>query len=127
MSDPVRFCFQLWVDQGNSPLNLVAFKEEFAKFNQIAKLIRGFKTGKQVNLRLLVNHTIVLYNVFGVKITPLFFFHTSQELWPEMNSLLTFLKMIPEDQIILYSDKMLLLKNHPGNGEFSAALEESLK
>ena len=45
---------------------------------------------------LILNHLIILFNVFNEAAVPLLFYHLEEELWPAIKSFLIFLNRLPE-------------------------------
>jgi len=75
-------------------------KEDFDKdlnhFKYIKKLLKRYKNKGELNVPLLINHFIVLYNIFGEAATPMLFFKIEKELWSTMKTFILFLNKIPE-------------------------------
>ena len=47
-------------------------------------------------VHLILNHLIILFNVFDDATVPLLFYHLEEELWPAIKSFLVFLNRVPE-------------------------------
>ena len=45
---------------------------------------------------MLLNHFIILYNIFGEATTPMLFFKIDEDLWPVMKAFVIFLNRFPE-------------------------------
>ena len=75
-------------------------KEDFDKdlnhFKYIKRLLKRYKNTGQLKTHLLLNHFIILYNIFGEATTPMLFFKIERELWPIMKSFIIFLNKLPE-------------------------------
>ena len=75
-------------------------KEDFDKdlnhFKYIKRLLKRYKNTGQLKTHLLLNHFIVLYNIFGEAATPMLFFKIEQDLWPTMKTFIMFLGKFPE-------------------------------
>lgn len=75
-------------------------KEDFDKdlnhFKYIKRLLRRYKNGDELKTHLLLNHFIVLYNVFGEAATPMLFYKIEKELWSIMKTFIVFLNRFPE-------------------------------
>jgi hypothetical protein len=48
---------------------------------------------------LIINHLVVLYNVFGESATKMLFFKIEEEYWAVMKSFLVYLNRLPIEQI----------------------------
>ena len=75
-------------------------KEDFDKdlnhFKYIKRLLKRYKNTGELKIPLLINHFIVLYNIFGEAATPMLFFKIEKELWSTMKTFILFLNKIPE-------------------------------
>ena len=75
-------------------------KEDFDKdlnhFKYIKRLLKRYKNTGQLKSHLLLNHFIILYNIFGEATTPMLFFKIERELWSAMKSFIVFLGRFPE-------------------------------
>ena len=75
-------------------------KEDFDKdlnhFKYIKRLLKRYKNTGQLKTHLLLNHFIVLYNIFGEAATPMLFFKIEQDLWSTMKTFIMFLGKFPE-------------------------------
>ena len=75
-------------------------KEDFDKdlnhFKYIKRLLKRYKNTGQLKTHLLLNHFIILYNIFGEATTPMLFFKIERELWSAMKSFIVFLGRFPE-------------------------------
>ena len=75
-------------------------KEDFDKdlnhFKYIKRLLKRYKNTGVLKTHLLLNHFIVLYNIFGEAATPMLFFKIEQDLWSTMKTFVMFLGKLPE-------------------------------
>ena len=75
-------------------------KEDFDKdlnhFKYIKRLLKRYKNTGQLKSHLLLNHFIILYNIFGEAATPMLFHKIEQELWPSMKTFIMFLGKLPD-------------------------------
>jgi hypothetical protein len=75
-------------------------KEDFDKdlnhFKYIKRLLKRYKNTGQLKTHLLLNHFIILYNIFGEATTPMLFFKIESDLWSYMKSFIVFLGRFPE-------------------------------
>ena len=76
------------------------FYDDMKRFKYIKRLFRKYKDSGILKERLLLNHIIVLNNLFGADAaSPLLFFKLEQEYWPALKSFLTFLSIMPENDL----------------------------
>ena len=71
------------------------FEEDIKKFKYIKRLFRRYETTGELKTHLILNHIILLYNVFGDAATPLLFFKIEDNYWPVMKAFLLFLNRLP--------------------------------
>ena len=75
-------------------------KEDFDKdlnhFKYIKRLLKRYKNTGQLKTHLLLNHFIILYNIFGEATTPMLFHKIEEELWPSMKTFIMFLGKLPD-------------------------------
>jgi hypothetical protein len=71
------------------------FEEDLKKFKYIKRLFRRYETSGELKTHLILNHIILLYNVFGEAATLLLFFKIEENYWPVLKSFLLFLDRLP--------------------------------
>ena len=77
------------------------FYDDMKRFKYIKRLFRKYKDTGVLKERLLLNHIIVLDNLFGADAaSTLLFFKLEQEYWSALKSFLTFLSIMPENDLI---------------------------
>jgi len=72
------------------------FDRDLNHFKYIKRLLKRYKNSGQLKTHLLLNHFIILYNIFGEATTPMLFFKIEKELWSAMKSFIVFLGRFPE-------------------------------
>ncbi len=76
------------------------FHDDMKRFKYIKRLLRKYKETGILKERLLLNHIIVLNNLFGPEAcVTLLLFKIQQEYWETLKSFLLFLNMIREDEL----------------------------
>ena len=77
------------------------FLDDMKRFNYLKRLFRKFDTTKELKTRLILNHIIVLNNVFGVDAaTTLLFFKIEKQHWSLLKTFLVYLHIMPENDLI---------------------------
>ena len=75
-------------------------KEDFDKdlnhFKYIKRLLKRYKKDGELRTHLLLNHFIILYNIFGDAATPMLFYKIEKELWSVMKTFIVFLNRLPQ-------------------------------
>ena len=72
------------------------FFDDLKRFKWIKRLFKKYKTSGELNTPLLINHFLILYNVFGDATTPLLFFKIDREYWPLVKTIMVYLGRFPE-------------------------------
>jgi len=72
------------------------FDKDLNHFKYIKRLLKRYKNTGQLKTHLLLNHFIILYNIFGEATTPMLFFKIEKELWSSTKSFIIFLGKLPE-------------------------------
>jgi hypothetical protein len=93
------------------------FKEDMKRFNYLKRLFRRYRKVGEIKERLVLNHLVVLYNVFGAEpLTRMLFFKMSKDDQSIIKTYLLFLSCMPDvvkgikGQDILSSDIPVDLK-----------------
>lgn len=72
------------------------FEKDLNHFKYIKRLLKRYQNTRQLKVQLILNHFIILYNVFGEATTPMVFYKIEKELWPSIKSFIIFLNKLPE-------------------------------
>jgi len=72
------------------------FYEDLKRFKLIKKLLKKYILDNRVNIKLLINHFLILYNVFGEAATPLLFYKTESQYWSLIKTTILYLGKFPE-------------------------------
>ncbi len=73
------------------------FKDDMKRFNYLKRLFRRYRKLNELREQLVLNHLVVLYNVFGPEVTSrLLFFKVSKDDFPVLKTYLLFLSCMPD-------------------------------
>jgi hypothetical protein len=72
------------------------FNRDLNHFKYVKRLIRKYKNGNTLKAHLIINHCIILYNIFGDAATPMFFYKLEDDLWSVIKTFILFLNKLPE-------------------------------
>lgn len=72
------------------------FDEDLKKFLYLKKLFSRYRKDGDLRERLILNHIIVLYNVFGEATTDMLFYKIDKECWNSLVTFLVYLERMPE-------------------------------
>ena len=75
-------------------------KEDFEKdlnhFKYIKRLLKRYRNTGELKAHLLLNHFIILYNIFGEVTTAMLFYKIEEDMWNIMKTFVVFLDKLPE-------------------------------
>ena len=84
-----------------SDVNNEEFEDDMKRFKYLKRLFRKYESSKEFKARLIVNHIIILANVFGIDAaTTLLFFKIEKSHWPILKAFLIFLQYMPENDLM---------------------------
>ena len=73
------------------------FKDDMKRFNYLKRLFLRYRKIGELREQLVLNHLVVLYNVFGPEVTSrLLFFKVSKDDFPVLKTYLLFLSCMPD-------------------------------
>jgi len=73
------------------------FSEDMKRFNYLKRLFRRYRKHNELRERLVLNHLVVLNNVFGPEVsTRLLFFDMAESDYPQLKTYLLFLSCMPD-------------------------------
>ena len=72
------------------------FFDDLKRFKLIKKLLKKYVIDSKFNAKLLINHFLILYNVFGEATTPLLFYKIESEYWTLIKTSIMYLGRFPE-------------------------------
>jgi hypothetical protein len=72
------------------------FDNDLKRIRYVKRLLKKYKETGELKVHLILNHLIVLFNVFNDAAVPLLFYSLDEDLWPAIKSFLIFLNRIPE-------------------------------
>ena len=81
----------------NNPLSVTYqdFEEDLKRFKYIKRLLKRYETTGELKTHLILNHVIVLYNVFDDAATPLLFYRVEATYWSTIKAFMLFLNRLP--------------------------------
>ena len=75
---------------------LEEFEDDLKKFLYLNKLLQRYKKNEDLSERLILNHIIVIYNLWGNAATEMLFHKVEEEHWSSLIVFLTYLGRLPE-------------------------------
>lgn len=78
--------------------NIEEFYSDLQRFKYLKRLLKRYISHNDLQERLILNHLIVIYNVFGIKAAnTMVFYKMPVEYWSAVKTFLVFLNYMPED------------------------------
>ena len=76
------------------------FQEDIKRYKYLKRLLKKYHETGVLKERLILNHIIVLTNVFGVEASgTLLLYKIEQKYWPVIKTFMLYLNMIREDEL----------------------------
>ena len=72
------------------------FDKDLSRFRYVKRLLKRYKSTGELKVHLLINHFIILYNIFGEATTPMLFYKIDQSLWSCIKTFVIFLDKLPD-------------------------------
>jgi len=72
------------------------FEKDLNHFRYIKRLLKRYMRDGELKTHLLLNHFIILYNIFGEAATPMLFFKIEEDLWSTVKTFIIFLGKLPD-------------------------------
>lgn len=79
--------------------NIEEFEEDLKRFVYLRKLFARYQENNDLKERLILNHIIVLYNLFGDMATEMLYFKMDKTCWKYLNTFLIYLNRAPDDYL----------------------------
>lgn len=88
--------------QYNNPscLDTKEFLDDIRRFRYVKRLLKKYGQTGELAERLILNHIILLHNVFGSGIVPMLFFEIDKKYWPQLKTFLIYLNYLPENYVV---------------------------
>ena len=72
------------------------FESDLKRIRYVKRLLKRNQNNGELKVHLILNHLIILFNVFNEATVPLLFYNLDEELWPAIKSFLIFLNRVSE-------------------------------
>jgi hypothetical protein len=81
-------------------MGMAELEDDLKRFKYIKRLLNRYKTYGEINERLVLNHLVVLYNVFGDATTDMLFYKIDNEYWSDLKTYLVYLHRMPLETVV---------------------------
>ena len=80
---------------------ITEFEDDLKRFRYLKRLFRKYTVGKGLKERLIINHLVVIYNLFGMQAATKMLFHKiERKHWAQLKTFLVFLNFMPVGIVI---------------------------
>jgi hypothetical protein len=86
--------------QNSGSLGMSDLEDDLNRFKYLKRLLNRYKKSGEMSERLVINHLVVLYNVFGQAATDMLFYKLDKEYWSELKTYLVFLQRMPLETVV---------------------------
>jgi hypothetical protein len=77
--------------------SIAEFEEDLKRFGYLKKLFSRYKDNNDLKERLILNHIIVLHNLFGIVTIEMLFFKMDEDYWDVLATFLVYLELMPDE------------------------------
>jgi len=81
-------------------MGMVEFFDDIKRFKYVKRLLKRYERTGAINEKLVLNHIILLHNVFSEALIPMLFFKFEERYWSQLKTFLVFLNYLPDDYLI---------------------------
>lgn len=74
---------------------MAELEDDLKRFKYLKRLLNRYTKTGEANERLVINHLVLLYNVFGNATTEMLFFKLEEKYWSNLKTFLVFLNRLP--------------------------------
>ena len=85
--------------QNPSCTGMAELEDDLKRFKYLKRLLNRYEKTGEPNERLIINHLILLYNVFGRATTEMLFYKLEEKYWSNLKTYLVFLNRMPLEQV----------------------------
>lgn len=75
-------------------------EEDLKRIKYVKRLLNRYKKTGEASERLILNHLVVLYNVFEDAATSMLFYKLEKEYWSELKTYLVYLHRMPLETVV---------------------------
>lgn len=86
--------------QNPSCTGMAELEDDLKRFKYLKRLLNRYVKTGEPNERLIINHLILLYNVFGNATTEMLFFKLEEKYWSNLKTYLVFLNRMPTLEVV---------------------------
>src|SRR6056300_1215917 len=81
-------------------MGISELEDDLKRFKYIKRALNRYQKLGETNERLILNHLVVLYNLFGDATTDMLFFKLEEKYWTDLKTYLVYLHRIPLETVV---------------------------
>jgi len=81
-------------------MGMTDLEEDLKRFKYLKRLLNRYQRSGDMSERLVLNHLVVLYNVFGDAATSMLFYKLEKEFWSDLKTYLVYLQRMPLETVV---------------------------
>jgi hypothetical protein len=85
--------------QNPSCTGMAELEDDLKRFKYLKRLFNRYEKTGEPNERLIINHLILLYNVFGKATTDMLFHKLEEKYWINLKTFLVYLNRMPLEEV----------------------------
>ena len=93
----IKILFEHYDNRGESAVCIDEFREDVNRFLYVSRILRRYKNSGKLNVRLILNHMVILYNVFNGLSTSVLISYVPEDLQSHLFGLLKFFNRLPQE------------------------------
>lgn len=103
---------------------MAELEDDLKRFKYLKRLLNRYDKTGEPNERLIINHLILLYNVFGKGTTEMLFYKLEEKYWSNLKTYLVFLNRMPLEEVYTQGLKLNKGVHTPMNEELIKVLRK---
>ena len=96
LSEQTFVLFAMHVYDNAQCVSIKEFEEDLMRFMYLNKLFKRYHTKGELKTRLILNHIVILTNVFGMDAVDMLFLKVPKEYWSYLVVFLVYLNLLPD-------------------------------
>ena len=81
-------------------MGIPELEDDLKRFKYIKRALNRYQKIGEANERLVLNHLVVLYNLFGDATTDMLFFKLEEKYWIDLKTYLVYLHRMPLETVV---------------------------
>lgn len=103
---------------------MAELEDDLKRFKYLKRLFNRYEKTGEPNERLIINHLVLLYNVFGKWTTEMLFYKLEEKYWINLKTFLVYLNRMPLEEVYTQGLKVNKGVSTPLNNDLVKILRE---